>query len=141
MRFACLTVGLLAVLAPASAARACIIDSTPSISANDTLAVLNTAAPTQGKVTVWAPFRFRKAFAAGSAVRFSENARALARVLPPEVVHGRWIWRLGDGTHAVGYTPVHRYTRPGTYVVAVGVALPHSTETFTFDAAQVLITH
>lgn len=142
MRCTCALLGLLpALLLPASAARACILDLTPSIQANGTLAVLNTASPVQGTVRVWAPFRFHHAFAAGSPVRFSENTRALARVLPPEVVHGRWIWTLGDGTHAVGYTPVHSYTRPGTYLVAVAVALPHSTETFTFDAAQVVITH
>lgn len=131
---------LLAALGP-EAARACMIDLTPSIRANGAPAVLNTVVPSKVTADTWAPFRFRSPFAVGRLIRFSEDTQALARVLPPEVVHGRWIWTLGDGARAIGYSPVHRYLRPGTYIVSVAVRIPRSTETFTFDAAQVQIGH
>jgi PKD repeat protein len=44
----------------------------------------------------------------------------------------RWVWRFGDGAHATGARPRHRFRRPGWYRVSVTVtdAFGHSA-TFT----------
>lgn len=116
-------------------ARACAIDGVPSLLADGVRAVTNPVAPTRATVHNWAPFVFRTPFRTGRAVHFGEDLRALEGVLPPEVLHGRWHWRFGDGTLGAGVAPWHRYASGGRYLVTVYVTLPGRAGTFTFDAA------
>jgi hypothetical protein len=120
-------------------AGACAIDGVPSLLANGARAVLNETPRTRQNSAHWTLFVFTRTFAANQSIRFSEDLRELARTLPPEIVHGRWIWRWGDGGQAGGQTVVHHYARPGSYVVTVAVAVPHRAP-FLFDAALVQVT-
>lgn len=133
-----LVTGIVASCPRAPAARACAIDGVPSLLANSVRATINRTPRTRQNSASWATFVFTRPFAARQPIRFAEDLRELARTLPPEIVHGQWIWRWGDGGTVRGQTAVHRYARPGDYVVTVAVAVPHRAP-FLFDAAQVRI--
>ena len=92
----------------AGAARACVLDGVPSLRADGLAAVLNRQAPVAGTLGHWSPFVFAHVYHIGRTIRFSENVAELARTLPPEIVHGRWIWRLGDGRVQQGSAVAHR---------------------------------
>lgn len=133
-----LLAGLAAIVAGSADARACAVDGVPSLRADGARVVLNAVVRTRRNGATWAPFVCAHPFRVGHTVRFGEDLAELARSLPPEIVHGRWIWRLGDGSSAQGYTARHAYGRAGTYLVTVGVRIPGK-RIFTFDAAQVRV--
>lgn len=122
----------------APTAHACAIDGVPSLLVNGTRVVLNATPRTRQNSAHWAEFVAPRRFIAGRPIRCSEDLRELARTLPPEIVHGRWLWRWGDGGQANGQSVVHRYSRAGEYVVTVAVAVPHRAP-FLFDAALVRV--
>ena len=133
-----LPASLIAIAAYAAGARACAVDDVPSLRADGARVVLNSAIRTRLNVATWAPFVCPHPIRIGHAVRFGEDMAELARSLPPQIVHGRWVWRLGDGTSAQGGTVRHLYRRAGTYRITVGVPIPGA-RVFTFDAAQVRV--
>jgi hypothetical protein len=122
----------------APSARACAIDGVPSLLANSVRAAPNRTPRTRQNSAHWATFVFSRPFAVEQPIRFGEDLRELARTLPPEIVRGQWIWHWGDGSEARGHTVVHRYARPGDYVITVAVAVPQRAP-FLFDAAQLRI--
>ncbi|HWE61925.1 MAG TPA: PKD domain-containing protein [Chloroflexota bacterium] len=124
--------------AQAAIARACAIDGVPSLQADGTRAALNSTPRTRQNSAHWAMFVFPARFSPGAPIHFSEDLRELARTLPPEIVHGHWIWQWGDGGHTAGHVVLHRYARPGAYVVTVAVAVPHRAA-FLFDTALVRV--
>ena len=119
--------------------RACAIDGVPSLRADGAPVILNRTQPTSASLAHWAPFVFARVFHLGQSVRLSEDLRELVRTLPPEMVQGRWLWRTGDGGRVEGRTANHRYNRPGTYLISVGVELPAHRGAFIFDSALLTV--
>lgn len=137
-RLIALPVSLIAIAGCAVGARACAVDDVPSLRTDGARVVLNAAVRTLRNGATWAPFVGAHPFPVRHRVRFGEDMAELARSLPPEIMRGRWIWRMGDGAGAQGYTAGHAYRRAGTYLVTVGVRIPDG-RIFTFDAAQVRV--
>jgi hypothetical protein len=124
---------------PARYARACAVDNIASVRADGQLAIHNAVTPDGSTISRWAPFVFRKPFAHGQAITFSENLRELARTLPPDIVRGRWLWRFGDGATARGQVVSHRYLNARYYLLTVSMPLPHVRGTFVFDAVDIRV--
>ncbi len=139
--FRCVTIvlAIAAARGQVNTARACAIDNVPSIRADGRLADLNLTLPTDSSVLHWAPFIFRPTFRVGQRITLSEDGGKLARSLPPEIVHGRWVWRFGDGGSTRGTLVAHRYRKAGTYVVTVAMPLPRGGAPFVFDAVVVRV--
>jgi PKD domain-containing protein len=129
----------LPALGAVPSARACALDGVPSISANGMLARVNTAQPAVADLARWAPFVFTVPVKAGAAVRLAEDRRALLKALPPQAFGRPWRWAFGDGTRASGFAPIHRYARPGTYIINVWAFDTSNRLWYRFDLAQIRV--
>jgi hypothetical protein len=126
-------------LSSAPSARACAIDGVPSISANGTMAHINTAQPTVADLSRWAPFVFTVPVKTGASVHLAEDRRAVLKSLPPQAFDRPWRWAFGDGATAVGFAPSHRYLRAGAYIINVRAYDASNRQWYRFDAAQIRV--
>jgi membrane protein DedA with SNARE-associated domain len=130
---------LLGLCAAPSIADACALDGLASLSADGEMAVpaLDASAAT-ARVT-GAACTFRQAYAAGEPLRLTEDRATLRRSLPAAILAHPFRWTFGDGGVAQGATGLHRYMRPGRYVVTVQGYWPAHRRWAVFDTARVQI--
>lgn len=120
--------------------QACTLDGQPTAVANGRRAVPALDSPTAASVRTWAPFAFPGAYHVHIAIRLSEDRTQLRAVLPPEAFQRAWLWQLGDGTHAIGWTVNHRYGRPGYYRIVVAAYFPTWRRYVAVDAVRIVTT-
>lgn len=137
----------LAVAVVPSVARACMVDSKPSASANGVLARLNPQLPqTAAQLAVWGPFIFPRSVAPRRAVTLAEDRKSIARVLAPQAMQHPWRWRFVDGTgrpsgHAVtyGWTVRHAFAHAGQWLVGVDAYDPATKRWYPFDQISIVV--
>ena len=122
-------------------AQACTIDGKPTAFADGSRAVVSHVRLTVATARTWALFSFRNPYHAHAAIRLTEDRAQLRGVLQPDDAMQRaWRWDFGDGTHATGWTVIHRYAHPGAYRITVAAYYPTFHQYFTMDAVRITIT-
>ena len=105
---------------PLPSAQACLFSNVASAYADGIAAQRVTAVPaTARQKSLWAPFAFHHAFAAGHVLHLRENMREVARSMGVEALHWTVHWLFGDGTRATGAAVTHAYRRRGVYRIEV----------------------
>ena len=133
-----LMVGAALLLGQAMAA-ACTLDNVASASLNGTLAVRNKAYPkTPAQLKLYAPFIFVHTLSVRRTERFAENRREVAKSLTAAAMRKSAQWRFGDGTHRSGWSVMHSFRVPGTYLISVWARGP-SHKWYEFDAVNVRV--
>lgn len=128
------------ILGGPALARACSLDSRPSVYADGRLALVNKRAPTtRSQLAVWTPFIFDRTYATHQTVTFTENRREVARSLTAAAMRRPWRWRFGDGHTAYGWTVRHAYARPGHWRIHVDAYLARTHQWYSFDQVTVTI--
>jgi PKD domain-containing protein len=138
LRVACMG-AVLALAAEAAQARACSLDSKPSVSANGVLARLNTQVPiTDAAVADWTPFVFARPVSVRHTVTFAESRDDVAKSLTAAAMRRPWLWDFGDRQSAHGWAVRHSYRAQGRYRITVSAYDPGTKRWYQFD--QVTIT-
>ncbi len=128
------------VLTSQAPARACTLDQKPSVYANGSRAQINPVTPTtQAQMLTWTYFVFARHYAAHQPVALTEDRRQLAGVLMPSALRTPWIWQLGDGHVAHGWSVRHTYAHPGRFQIDVYAYNPESGEWDLFDRVTIVI--
>ncbi len=139
-RLAAAMVLILGGAAVQTIADACTLDGQPTATANGRRALPSRGTLSAAVIRTWAPFSFPGTYHVGTVIRLREDQTQLHAVLPPEAFERPWTWQFGDGTHAVGWTVVHRYGRPGRYRITVSAYYPTWHSAVAFDAVRIILT-
>lgn len=131
---------ILALGTGAAQARACSLDSKPSVLANGVLARVNTQAPlSDAEVASWTPFVFARPIAVRHAVTLAENRREVAKSLTATAMRRPWLWDFGDRHSAQGWTVRHSYNGQGRYRITVSAYDPGTKRWYQFDQVTIIV--
>ena len=107
-----IAVCLVAVACSPTSSFACVLNNQSSLTANGNAAIKDLGA---GAIA----FRFERVYGRDGSIRFSENMADLRKSLTAaELVHP-FLWRWGDGTYSIAWSPTHIFHRLGTFQIAV----------------------
>lgn len=123
----------------AGIARACAIDSVPSLTADGQLDRLADPPTTSAELATFAPFQLPRSYAAGHSIVFTELRKEVAKSLVPDAMTRPWRWQFGDGASANGWTVKHAYTRAGRHRIVVEAYAPSTRQWIAFDQVTITI--
>jgi hypothetical protein len=107
-----ISVCVVAVACSPTLSLACVLDNQSSLSANGNAAIKD---PHAGAVS----FSFERVYGRDGSIRFSENMSDLRKSLTPAELAHRFLWRWGDGTYSIAWSPTHVFRRLGTFQIAI----------------------
>ncbi len=111
---------------------ACGIGNTPTMEANDALAL---TLPVTTNVSANTPVGvFALNYLVGKPITFTENLSNV--IAAPPLSSIQLTWDFGDGTQSSGLSPTHTYTKPGTYNIHSFI---YSDGQQQFDSSQIRI--
>jgi hypothetical protein len=124
----------------AADARACAIDSVPSLTADGQIDRLTQNPPTTAaELATFAPFELPRSYAVGHTIVFAELRNEVAKSLVPDAMKRPWHWQFGDGASAAGWTVRHAYTQPGRHRIVVEAYSPVTRQWIQFDQVSITI--
>jgi hypothetical protein len=65
------------------------------------------------------PFIFQRVYGRTQTIRFAENLNDLKKSLGQAALSHPFLWRWGDGSYSVAFSPSHTYRHTGSYNINV----------------------